>query len=199
MNFKELMQNRYATKKYDASKRIDKQKIEDLKEILRLTPSAINAQPWKFTFVSDVETKVKLAKVSNHNEHKILNCDTVVVFSRTNNLEKFEVEIKETLPQGAIDYYTNIIKTQPQEQIKTWFGKQVYLALGVFLTACASMEIDSTPMEGIVAKEYDKILNQTDYSTLVAVAIGYRDENDEFQLDKRPKIRKKLDDVIETI
>lgn len=35
--------------------------------------------------------------------------------------------------------------------------RQVYLALGVFLSACAAMEIDSTPIEGIIIDEYAKI------------------------------------------
>ena len=49
------MEQRYTTKKYDVSKKIENQKIEELKEILRLSPSSINSQPWKFTFVSDKE------------------------------------------------------------------------------------------------------------------------------------------------
>ena len=40
------------------------------------------------------------------------------------------------------------------------------------------MEIDATPMEGIEPINYDKILNQTDYTLIVAVAIGYRDIED---------------------
>jgi nitroreductase/dihydropteridine reductase len=31
--------------------------------------------------------------------------------------------------------------------VKNWYRKQVYLALGVFLSAFATMEIDATPME----------------------------------------------------
>ncbi|GAL77001.1 oxygen-insensitive NAD(P)H nitroreductase [Nonlabens ulvanivorans] len=61
------------------------------------------------------------------------------------------------------------------------------------------MGIDATPMEGLEPKNYDKILGQSDYATLVAVAIGYRDQDDFNQPSKNPKSRIALDQVIESI
>jgi len=199
MSFLESMQNRYTTKKYDTTRKIEDDKIQELKEILQLSPSSINSQPWKFTFVSDSVTKQSLSKVSWLNTDKVLHSDTVVVFSRINNINLFEKEIEQELPKGAVDYYKEFIKNQSDEKIRAWFDKQVYLALGFLLSACAEMEIDATPMEGIEPEEYDKILNQTDYSTLVAVAIGYRDQEDFNQPSKKPKSRKGINRVVASI
>ncbi|WP_452220046.1 nitroreductase family protein [Lacinutrix salivirga] len=199
MSFIESMQHRYTTKNYDASKKIEKNKIEELKTILQLSPSSINSQPWKFTFVSNTDTKQKLSEVSWINNEKVIDCDTVVVFSRINNLELFEAQIEKELPKGAVDYYKEFIKPQPEAHIKSWFEKQVYLALGILLSACAEMGIDATPMEGIEPINYDKILNQTDYSTIVAVAIGYRDKDDFNQPSKKPKSRRSLNEVVKSI
>ena len=199
MSFIKSMQDRYTTKKYDASKKIDQQKIEELQQILRLSPSSINSQPWKFTFVSDPDTKQQLSEVSWINTNKVLNSDTTVVFSRINNLPLFEEQIENGLPEGAVNYYKEYIKPLPETQIKAWFDKQVYLALGVLLSACAEMGIDATPMEGIEPENYDKILNQTDYATIVAVSIGYRDQDDFNQPSKNPKSRRAIHDVIKTI
>lgn len=58
------------------------------------------------------------------------------------------------------------------------------------------MDIDSTSMEGINADEYAKILQQNDYKPLFAVAIGYRDMQDENQPSITPKSRL---DTIESI
>lgn len=192
------MNQRYTTKKYDNSKRIEREKIEELKEILHLSPSSINSQPWQFTFVSDEEVKTKLSEVSWLNTSKVLDSDMVVVFSSINNVALFEQQIEKELPEGAVNYYKEFIKPLPEAQIKAWFAKQVYLSLGVFLSACAEMGIDATPMEGIEPKNYDKILNQTDYSTLVAVAIGYRDVEDFNQPSKKPKSRRDINTVIIT-
>ncbi len=199
MSFIESMKNRYTTKKYDNSKKIEKQKIEELKEILCLSPSSINSQPWKFTFVSNGEIKQELSEVSWLNANKVFDCDTVVVFSRINSISLFEEQIEEGLPKGAVDYYKEFIKPQTEEQIKAWFDRQVYLALGVFLSACAEMNIDATPMEGIEPEKYNSVLNQKDYAALMAVAIGHRDEDDFNQPDKSPKTRRDINKVIETI
>lgn len=193
------MQERYTTKVYDETKKIDPKHIEELKESLRLSPSSINSQPWKFTFVSDQNTKEKLSKVSWINTEKVTKSDTVVVFSRVDDLSLFEEQIKRELPQGMVDYYNENLKPLPKEQITAWFDKQVYLSVGVLLSACAVMGIDATPMEGIEPANYDKIIGNDGYATLVAVAIGYRDEEDFNQPSKNPKSRIALDKVVETI
>ena len=180
MSFINAMQERYTTKVYDETKKIDPKHIEELKESLRLSPSSINSQPWKFTFVSDQNTKEKLSKVSWINTEKVTKSDTVVVFSRVDDLSLFEEQIKRELPQGMVDYYNENLKPLPKEQITAWFDKQVYLSVGVLLSACAVMGIDA-------------------YATLVAVAIGYRDEEDFNQPSKNPKSRIALDKVVETI
>jgi len=199
MSFIESMQQRYTTKKYDVAKKIGNQKINELKEILRLSPSSINSQPWKFTFVSDLAIKTELSKVSWLNTEKVLDCDTVVVFSRIDKTALFEEQIEAELPKGAVDYYKEFIKPQTEAQIKSWFDRQVYLALGVFLSACAEMKIDATPMEGIEPTKYDVILNQSDHAALAAVAIGFRDEDDFNQPSKKPKARREIDKVIKSV
>ncbi|MFS4447069.1 nitroreductase family protein [Maribacter sp. 2307UL18-2] len=199
MSFVKAMQQRYTTKNYDASKKITPKKIEELKEVVRLSPSSINSQPWRFTFVSDKETKERLSKVSWLNTDRILNCDTVVVFSRIDSISRFEEQIERELPKGAVGYYKEFIKPWPESRIKSWFDRQVYLSLGVLLSACANMGIDATPMEGIEPEKYDEILDHNDYAAIVAVAIGHRTEDDFNQPHLKPKSRMDLDRIVETI
>lgn len=196
MSFYGSMQRRYTTKVYDNSAKLDPAQIDELKEILRLCPSSINSQPWKFIFVSDDEVKENLAKASRHNDNKVLNCDTLVVFCSIDNVELFENIMKRDLSQGSIDYYYEHIRPLPEASIKEWFHNQVYLASGVFLSACAEMGIDSTAMEGIELEDYDKILELKDYRTLLAMAIGHRDPDDFNQPAKKPKTRRHKDEII---
>lgn len=58
MNFLALAQERYTTKKYRRDKKVSGEQIEQLKEILRLSPSSIDSQPWKFLFITDEEKNV---------------------------------------------------------------------------------------------------------------------------------------------
>lgn len=52
MTFKELCEARYSCRSYQ-DKAIEPEKIEYIKECVRLAPSAVNRQPWKFQFVTD--------------------------------------------------------------------------------------------------------------------------------------------------
>ncbi|MCE5206369.1 MAG: NAD(P)H-dependent oxidoreductase [Porphyromonadaceae bacterium] len=199
MSFLDIAKNRYTTKKYDPSMKIDNATIEKLKEILRLSPSSINSQPWKFTFISDAEMKKELAKVSCHNESKVNDASHVVVFSVVEEVKDFEKKNLSLLPERAGLYYNRVLKPRSKAEIKTWLACQVYLSLGFFLSACASMGIDSTPMEGIQCEEYDRNLQQNGYKTLFAVAIGYRDKEDENQPSLTPKFRLDPENVIRSI
>ena len=199
MNILELIQKRYTAKKYNADKTIPQEKIEDLKEILRLTPSSINIQPWKFTFVQNPEMKAKLASVSMHNEEKINQAKLLVVFSVVDDLDAFQKVVDNEFPQARKDWYNQIKASKPEADLKIWLSKQVYIALGVGLTASVALGLDSTPMEGIETDKYSAILNMKAYKPLFAMAVGYGSEDDFNRIEVTPKTRRSLENVIETI
>lgn len=199
MSFLDIAKSRYATKKYNPDAIIPDEKIQDLKEILRLSPSSINSQPWNFIFVSEKDLKQKLAGVSFFNEHKIADASHLVVFCAVDNIIKFEEHLAQNLPEAAFAYYNAHIKVLSEVQIKSWLQHQVYLSLGFFLSACATMGIDSTPMEGIQNDAYAKILNIKDYWPLFAVALGHRATDDVNQPSLNPKSRLSLEKIIQNL
>ncbi len=199
MHILDLIQNRYTAKKYDTDRIIPQDKIEDLKEILRLTPSSINIQPWKFTFVQNPELKSKLAEVSMHNTEKINQAQLLVVFSAAEDLEAFQEVVNTELPEARRDWFNQIKANMPEDHIKTWFAKQLYIALGVGLTACSAMGLDSTAMEGIEADKYREILKMSTYRPLFAMAVGYAAQDDFNRLEVAPKSRRPHESVVETI
>lgn len=199
MEFIELAKSRYTTKQYDANKKISNSDIEKLKEILQYSPSSINSQPWNFYFVSDENIKNRLAEASYFNEQKIKDASHLIVFSSIINIDLFEKQINNNLAKGAVGYYNQFIKPHSKEQIQAWLSNQVYLSLGFFLSACASMNIDSTPMEGIENNKYNSILKLENYNALFAVAIGYRNKEDANQPKLKAKERLSRESVIFSI
>ncbi|MBN9338074.1 MAG: nitroreductase family protein [Chryseobacterium sp.] len=193
------MQKRYTVKKYNSEGKLDNEIKEQLKSILHLSPSSINSQPWKFTFVEDSDAKSEFAEVSYFNKEKINDSKLLVVFQVLKNVEDFEKQIERNLPEGSIEYYNKMIKPHGEDYTKSWMSHQVYLALGVLLSACAQMEIDSTPMEGIEIAKYDIILENDKYTTLFAVAIGVRDENDFNQPKLKAKSRLNFEEILDVI
>lgn len=196
MDFLELMQRRYTTKKYDENQRVSDQDIEKLKEILRLSPSSINSQPWRFTFISDPALKSELAQHSYFNKEKIEQASHLVVFSVVSDPHFFVQEVKTYLSEGHVQYLQQKIASLPEYEVKHWLTNQVYIALGIFLAACASMGIDATAMGGIDEKQYTQILGDEKYEAVIAVAIGYRSAQDYNQLHLKPKERLSSQKVI---
>lgn len=199
MSFLDLAQSRYATKNYDSTKKVSKEQIEELREIIRLSPSSINSQSWKFIFIDEEETKSKLAEISFHNTQKIKDASLLVVFTRIDDISLFEKQLHENLSQGHIDYYNQKIKGKDEAEIRAWFENQIYLALGFFLSACASLGLDSTPMEGLEKENYDKSLNLKGYKTVVAVAVGHKADDDFNQPSLNPKLRLSKEEITDVI
>ena len=83
-----------------------------------------------------------------------------------------------------------------REGLDAWMARQVYIALGEFITAAALLGVDTCPMEGIEAPKFDEILGLTAmvYGALCACAAGYRAADDKYA--KLPKVRFKPQDVI---
>ncbi|WP_284462356.1 nitroreductase family protein [Chryseobacterium sp.] len=196
MSFLEKMKTRYTVKKYNPQGSISAEQVKELQEILNLSPSSINSQPWNFIFTNNSELKNQLAEVSYINKEKVLDCSHLIIFQVLKNTQDFERQIEENLPEGAVNYYRNRVKPKGEAAVKSWLAHQVYLSLGIFLSACAAMGIDSTPMEGIEPEQYDDILKNEKYETLFAVAIGQREETDANQPKFNPKTRLKTEKVI---
>ena len=199
MNILELIQKRYTAKSYNPNKTIPQQKIDELKEILRLTPSSINIQPWKFTFVQNPEIKSQLASVSMHNTAKINQAQLLIVFSVVDDLDAFQKVVDNELPEARKNWYNQIKASTPEADLKIWFAKQVYIALGVGLTASAALGLDSTAMQAIESHKYKEILKMTTHKPLFALSVGYGSEDDINRLEVSPKSRRSIQNIIETI
>lgn len=59
MNLSDIIRTRYSCRSYLA-KPVEEEKVAYLKECMRLAPSAVNRQPWKFRIVRSKEGREKL-------------------------------------------------------------------------------------------------------------------------------------------
>ena len=63
MKFLELITTRQSVRKYQ-DRPVEKEKLEQLIEAVRLAPSASNSQPWRLIIVDDPELKDKVARAT---------------------------------------------------------------------------------------------------------------------------------------
>lgn len=61
MNFLDLVKERYSCRSY-ADKKIEQEKLDYVMECVRLAPSAVNLQPWRFRVVSSEDGRARLCQ-----------------------------------------------------------------------------------------------------------------------------------------
>jgi nitroreductase len=201
---------RYATKKFDPSKKISAEQWRVLEKSLQLSPSSFGLQPWKFIVVEDAKIRASLREFS-WGQSQIVDASHMVVFCMRRDLNSVDVDkhincIAETrgAPLAALADYKKMMLdfvSRPADafDVNGWAMRQVYIALGIFLQTAALMEIDACPMEGLVPSKYDEILNLngSGYSSVVVATAGYRAQDD--QLAKAKKVRYPLSQVVERL
>ncbi len=202
----EDLQWRYATKKFDASKKISEEQLNILLEAARLSPTSYGLQPFHVFVVEDVDIREKLKPVS-WNQSQIVDASHLLVFANHNEFDASLVDnylnnVSETrgvaLEQlkGYGDFMKSKLLDLPGALKDSWTARQVYIALGNVMTAAANLKIDTCPMEGFERKAYDDILGLTEKSltTTVVLPVGYRSEEDETQ--HYAKVRRATDDFV---
>jgi nitroreductase len=182
---------RYATKKFDPTKKISAADWATLEQALILTPTSYGVQPYKFIVVTDPAVRAKLVTAS-WNQSQPADCSHYVVFAaRAKNTEahvdhylariaevrKIAVEalagLKKLLMGDIVNGHRGQISLE-------WATRQSYIALGNFMTAAALVGVDTCPMEGFEPAKYDEILGlpEQGYHAVVACAAGYRSAED---------------------
>lgn len=201
------LQWRYAVKKFDSQKKIPAPLWDALEKSLVLAPSSFGLQPWKFLVVTEATVKERLVAAS-WNQRQVADGSHHVVFAIKADLGAADVErylkrvssVRKT-PLEALDGFRKVLLgflAQPEEKfdVDDWSARQVYLALGQFMTAAAMLGVDTCPMEGIDPKKYDEILGLVPggYRTVVACVAGYRAADDKYAT--MPKVRYEADEVV---
>ncbi|NVK65141.1 MAG: NAD(P)H-dependent oxidoreductase [Flavobacteriales bacterium] len=200
---------RYATKKYDPSKKVSDKDFETIKESLRLAATSYGLQTLKFLVVEDPAVREKL-KTASWGQPQITEASHLIILCSYNDVNSDHVDeylenVAETrnVPMESTAQYGDFMKATISqltlEEKSIWSSKQAYIALGQALHTCANLRIDSTPMEGFDAKAYDEILglSEKNLKASVVLAVGYRHEEDQNQ--HLAKVRKPSEVIFETI
>ena len=205
----EALEWRYATKKFDASKKISDQDWKTLTESLKLAPSSYGVQPWKFLVIENPQVREQLKPVS-WGQTQVTDASHYVVFLYKEGIDEAYInqyinriaEVRNTSLESLQGYkemmINNLVKA-PEEKIRVWSQRQAYIAMGFLLETAALLKIDTTPMEGFSPSDYDRILGLegSGWKSVATVALGYRHAEDSYQNLK--KVRFADDTLIEYV
>ena len=208
-NFIENQNWRYATKKFDATKKVSTEDLETLKKAIQLSSSSYGLQLYKVFIIENPEVRAQLQPVS-WGQSQIVDASHLLVFANIVNVQESHIDayvqnIADTRGlsvedlKGYSDFMKSKIVPLPVEQKAVWTSKQTYLALGNLLNAAAELKIDVTPMEGFEPEKYNEILGlgRLGLNASLVAAIGYRHEEDATQ--HYAKVRKPIEELFETI
>ncbi|MEI6842302.1 MAG: NAD(P)H-dependent oxidoreductase [Methanomicrobiales archaeon] len=166
MLFKDIVMQRYAVKKFNG-KVVPEEKINELIELVRYAPSALDLQPWKIKVVTDQKLKEQLRPAA-FNQEQITTCSHLLVFCADPDYESLIKKLGALLKQNHVpeDVQAMITGMAAQfaggmspEQRLAWSQAQTYLALGNALNGAKSLGFDSCPMGGFNPDEFTRILD----------------------------------------
>ena len=203
------LNERYATKVFDKSKKISDSDLHTILESARLAPSSFGLEPWKFLVVNNEELRAKLQEVS-WGQTKVTEASHLVVIAyRTDVVENI---CREKIERTAKTQNQNpnelgdlknmiegtIAKRAQDGTIMSWTMAQSYIPLGMMMETAALLGIDSCPMEGFLPDKVDEILGlkERNLKTATILPLGYRGDD---PMAKYPKTSRGFNEVVEFI
>ncbi|MGB5820411.1 MAG: NAD(P)H-dependent oxidoreductase [Saonia sp.] len=197
---------RYATKKFDSTKKVTDEDFNTIIEAVRLSASSYGLQPYHILVISDKELRERLREAS-WGQSQITDASHLVVFANKTNVDNTLIDtyinkVSETrnMPKEGLSGYSDFMKSKllglPNDKKAAWAGRQTYLALGNLLSAAATLKIDTCPMEGFDPIAYNDILGLTakGLNAAVVATLGYRAAEDETQHYK--KVRQSAGELV---
>lgn len=197
---------RYATKKFNADKKLSQTQLDVVKQAFNLTATSFGLQTIKLIIIEDKTIRESLVPHSYY-QKQVLEASHLLVLCIQNDVIKEDVEayydniqeIRQTSDAILDPYKQDLIKMMTGmtlEQRQQWSTNQAFIALGNLMTVCAFEGIDSCPMEGFVPSKYDEILHLEDkgLKSVLLLPIGYRADDDMFADFK--KVRKPLKEAV---
>ncbi|MFA5221926.1 MAG: NAD(P)H-dependent oxidoreductase [Methanoregula sp.] len=198
MEFSDCVMQRYATKKFDG-RTIPEAKVNELLELVRYAPSALNLQPWKIKVVTDKKVKEALKPASN-NQEQVTTCSHLLVFCADTDYDNLNKRLGALMkanhvPDEVVKMVTGMAATfaggMSKEQQAAWSQAQTYLALGNALNGAKALGFDSCPMGGFDPKEYSRILKIPSHLVPVMLCpVGYAADK------PGPKIRFPKEEIV---
>lgn len=197
---------RYATKKFASDSILSEEQIQQLKEAFNLTATSYGLQPIKMLVIKNKELRERLVahaygqrQVADASHLLVLCIHKTSTNEEVENYFKLLKEIRNT-PDAILDgFKSNLLDLYEKssvDDLRQAAKSQAYLALGNLLTVCASLQIDSCPMEGFNPEAFDKLLEleSKNLQSVLLLPVGKRADDD--YMSSLKKVRKPLEDMI---
>jgi Nitroreductase len=193
MEFKELVHERYAVREYN-NRKIDDKDIGEIIELVRLSPSGLNLQPWKIKIIHDNNIKEKLYQNSSKLNRHIASCSHLLVFCVDTEIhvEKIiRIMGDSGLTENDIKDYEELVSNYMDKLTLDDLKRYVYIAVVHGVYAAKSVGIDSCIIGGFDPDIYSEILDlPSNLNPTLLITLGYAADK------PGPKIRLAKEDIL---
>lgn len=182
MEFKQILMERYATKKFDG-RDIGKEKLDAILDMARLAPSAINLQPWKVKVIADRATKELLLPLA-WNQPQVTTCSHLLVFCANLDYEGHiamlvanmrAAKVPEETVKGMEDFMAGFVRGMTPEQRLSEGQAHAFMAALTAIYAARSLGVDSCPMQGFDVAGFSRALGlPASLVPTLIVPLGFR-------------------------
>ncbi|MFT4073348.1 MAG: NAD(P)H-dependent oxidoreductase [Dysgonamonadaceae bacterium] len=210
MNLENALHWRYATKKFDPSRKVNQQLVDKIIEAAWLAPTSSGLQPFQVFEIKNQELKEKMVPIS-FGQEQLADASHVLVFAAWDNYTAdridhiFEITTsKRKMETGRYNAYAGRLKTAYLNRDASLnyehAARQAYIALGFAMAMAAELEVDSVPLEGFDPEKLDELLGLKEMGlrSVLILPLGYRDEANDWLL-KLEKVRHPMNEFLKTI
>ena len=191
---------RYATKTFDATRKLPAETWAVLEEALVLSASSFGLQPYRFLVIHDPALRQQLLPHA-WNQSQVVDASHLVVFAARTEVTEGEIDAwvqrialtRGVTPESLSAYRGmmtgSLLSSAFQSLAPHWTARQAYIALGNLLASAALLGVDACPMEGFVPSEFDRVLGlpAQGLTAVVCCTLGYRAASDKYAA--APKVR----------
>ena len=194
---------RYATKRFDATRKLSKEQLDKLLSAAQMAPSSYGLQPFEIMVVDNRDLRKQLQDAA-YGQPQLAEASHVIVFAANKKVDEalidsFVQRVAKTRGQSteSLQDFRNMmvgaVSGKTEQERFQWAARQAYIALGFLLSTAAIEGIDACPMEGFNNAAFDKILNleSQGLQSVVMATVGFRSADDKYAA--LPKVRKTVD------
>lgn len=208
MSFLQNLNWRYATKKYDTSKKLKSVELDQILEAIRMAPTSNGFQPYDVIVVNNVGLREQL-KAAAYNQAQVTEASHFLVFAAWDNIDQYNLgRVFDVMAEvrGHSDALTERRKSsiagfaaKSAEVNFQHAAQQAFIGLGFALAAAAELKIDASPMGGFEPAKFDEILGlkARGLRSVVVLGLGHRDAANDWLVNLKKVRRPKSEMIIE--
>ena len=186
MEFREILKKRRACHNYLPDKEFTDEQFRELIEMVAMTPSGYNAQPWEFVLIRDKEMLKNIQSIAFDQEH-VTQCSAMIAVLGDLNIGRNADEIlKDWVKYGYCTedkvptYRNTFTKNRKRDRLFGMALRNAALSVMTMLYAATDMGLATCPMMGFSQRKLIEFLEiPEDRIPVMLVAIGYEDEGKE--------------------